>query len=58
MFMDRLKVIFVESTTQWTLWKYIIPTDIIGIIAFLSIGEDLFGLSKKESVMWGGHNNH
>lgn len=54
MFMDKLKVIFVESTTQWKLWKYIIPTDIIGIIAFLSIGEDLFGLSKLESVMWGG----
>lgn len=53
MFVDTLKVIFVESTTQWKLWKFIIPTDIIGIFAFLSLGEDFFGLSQTKSVIWG-----
>lgn len=49
LFIDLLK----ESTTQWKLWKYIIPGDIIGIIAYIFLGKEYFNLSTKCSILLG-----
>lgn len=42
-----------ESTINWKIWKYLIPTDFLGICALLLLGKDFFELSIKCSVILG-----
>ena len=42
-----------ESTINWKIWKYLIPTDFLGMCALLLLGKDFFELSIKCSAILG-----